>query len=131
MALEPVPHVPILDDFTKDAILKRWFEQLRTLSTSTEADLAAHLADTDDAHDASAISFSPAGDIASTDVQAAIEELDTEKLSASSASAVWGVVKDSVGVGETMTIPSGYEVMFGVDFTNSGTISNSGQFHIR
>jgi hypothetical protein len=36
----------------------------------------AHLADTADAHDASAISFSPAGSVAATDVQAAIVEVD-------------------------------------------------------
>lgn len=41
-------------------------------------DLAAHLADTTDAHDASAISFSPTGTIASTDVQAAIAEVASE-----------------------------------------------------
>lgn len=41
-----------------------------------------HIADTSDAHDASAISFSPAGNLAATDVQAAIAELDTEKLAA-------------------------------------------------
>lgn len=41
--------------------------------------VAAHLADTTDAHDASAISFSATGTISSTDVQAAIAELDSEK----------------------------------------------------
>jgi hypothetical protein len=47
------------------------------------ADLAAHIADPTAAHAASAISFSPTGGIASTDVQAALAELDTEKLNAS------------------------------------------------
>jgi hypothetical protein len=47
------------------------------------ADLAAHLADTADAHDASAISVVPAGAIAATDVQAALAELDSEKAAAS------------------------------------------------
>jgi hypothetical protein len=46
---------------------------------SVISDLNAHISDTSDAHDASAISFSPAGSIAATDVQAAIAELDTEK----------------------------------------------------
>lgn len=41
--------------------------------------VAAHTGDTSDAHDASAVSFAPAGGIAATDVQAAIVELDTEK----------------------------------------------------
>ncbi len=38
-----------------------------------------HQDDTSDAHDASAISFSPAGNLAATDVQAALQELDGEK----------------------------------------------------
>lgn len=44
------------------------------------AGLADHLADTTDAHDASAISNIAAGGIAATDVQGAINELDTEKI---------------------------------------------------
>lgn len=44
------------------------------------AGLAAHLADTVDAHDASAISFVPTGSISSTDVQAAIAEVASEAL---------------------------------------------------
>lgn len=40
------------------------------------SNLAAHLVDISDAHDASAISFVPAGTISSTTVQEAIEELD-------------------------------------------------------
>jgi hypothetical protein len=43
--------------------------------------LADHLADASDAHDASAISVAPAGNLAATDVQAALAELDTEKAS--------------------------------------------------
>lgn len=42
------------------------------------ATLDAHIADTTDAHDASAISFSPTGTISSSDVQAAISELDSD-----------------------------------------------------
>lgn len=45
---------------------------------ATQAELDAHTGDTSDAHDASAISFSPAGSIAATDVQAAIEEVASE-----------------------------------------------------
>jgi len=41
--------------------------------------LATHIADTSDAHAATAITNTPAGDIAATTVQAAIDELDTEK----------------------------------------------------
>lgn len=42
---------------------------------------ASHIADASDAHDASAISFSPAGTIVATDVQAAIAEVASEALS--------------------------------------------------
>lgn len=42
--------------------------------------LAAHLADTADAHAASAITNTPAGNVSATTVQAAIDELDTKKL---------------------------------------------------
>lgn len=40
---------------------------------------SGHIADTSDAHDASAISVTPTGGIAATDVQAALAELDTDK----------------------------------------------------
>lgn len=46
------------------------------------ADLATHLADAADAHDASAISFSPTGTIAATDAQAAIAEVASEAAAA-------------------------------------------------
>jgi hypothetical protein len=50
-----------------------------THSGSThDAATNTHIADATDAHDASAISFSPAGSIAATDVQAAIEEVASE-----------------------------------------------------
>lgn len=42
-----------------------------------------HINDTDDAHDANAISFSPTGNIAATNVQTAIAELDSEKAASS------------------------------------------------
>jgi hypothetical protein len=42
---------------------------------ATQAELDAHTGDTSDAHDASAVSFAPAGTVAATDVQAAIAEV--------------------------------------------------------
>jgi hypothetical protein len=51
---------------------------LQALETATELDeqaLADHLANATDAHDASAISVSPSGDLSSTDVQSALVEL--------------------------------------------------------
>lgn len=67
---------------------------LGTAATSNTGDfeatgaVATHTGDTTDAHDASAISFVPAGTIAATDVQAAIEEVAAEAGGAPAASAV-------------------------------------------
>lgn len=47
-------------------------------SKAEASDLAAHTGDTTDAHDASAISFTPTGTVAATDVQAAIAEVVSE-----------------------------------------------------
>lgn len=46
--------------------------------TSVSAALTAHEGDAGDAHDASAVSFAPAGTIAATDVQAAIVEVSSD-----------------------------------------------------
>lgn len=43
--------------------------------TTVSSDLAAHIADTSDAHDASAISVAPSGSLAATDVQAGLVEI--------------------------------------------------------
>lgn len=47
---------------------------------ATQTELDAHINDTTDAHAATAITNTPAGNIAATTVQAAINELDSEKL---------------------------------------------------
>lgn len=59
-----------------NAALAELQTDIDTRSTST--DLTNHINDASDAHDASAISFSPAGSISSTDVQAAIAEVDSD-----------------------------------------------------
>lgn len=51
-------------------------------TTDAPGALAAHIADTSAAHAASAISFTPAGTIAGTDVQTAIAEVATDAASA-------------------------------------------------
>ena len=56
------------------------FTDLNTRVTTNTTDIAAHLADTVDAHDASAISNVAAGTISSTDVQSAINELDGDRV---------------------------------------------------
>jgi hypothetical protein len=57
--------------------------------------LTNHLNDTDDAHDASAISYVAGGDIVATNVQDAIEELDSEKLALAG-----GTMSGSIDMGE-------------------------------
>lgn len=49
--------------------------QLSTATTTNSTNLTAHLTDPSDAHDASAISVVPSGDLSSFDVQAALVEL--------------------------------------------------------
>lgn len=58
------------------------WEDVGTAAGDVGADLAAHLADAVDAHDASAISFTPNGSIAATDVQTAIQEVRDEAVGA-------------------------------------------------
>lgn len=54
-------------------------------SAGAQAKVDTHVNDTSAAHAASAIGNTPAGNIAATDVQAALNELDTEKAAAASA----------------------------------------------
>lgn len=51
-----------------------------------QAKVDAHVGDAAAAHAASAVSFAPAGSVAATDVQSAIEELDAEKAGLASPS---------------------------------------------
>lgn len=59
-------------------------------NATTDATVDAHIADTTDAHDASAISSVAAGNLAATNVQSALNELDTEKATTGSVSTVAG-----------------------------------------
>jgi hypothetical protein len=73
----------------------------RITGAATATDLTNHLNDTADAHDASAISFSPAGTIAATDVQAAVAEVASDAASAlstheSDSTSVHGIADTSV-----------------------------------
>lgn len=53
-----------------------------TTGFATDEELAAHTDDASDAHDASAISYTPTGTIAATDVQAAVAEVATDASAA-------------------------------------------------
>lgn len=71
----------------------------------------AHISDPTGAHAASAVSFTPAGGIAATDVQAALVELDTEKLAATATvTASNGITATgtSLASGISLTPTSGY-----------------------
>lgn len=71
------------------------------VSYALASDLTAHLADTVDAHDASAVSFVPTGTIAATTAQAAIAEVATDAAAelathAADTTAVHGIADTSV-----------------------------------
>lgn len=59
---------------------------------TSAADLAAHLADAADAHDASAISYAGGTGMSATDVEAAIDELATEKANLAGATFTGDIV---------------------------------------
>lgn len=79
--------------------------------------LDSHIADTTDAHDASAISFSPTGTIVATNVQDAIAETAAE-------AAALGSLNDSfVFVGNASNIATGVAVTGDIAITNTGVVS--------
>lgn len=75
--------------------------------SNAEPTADAHLADATDAHDASAISSVAAGNLAATDVQTALNELDTEKQ----AKATFPVVLEYAITDETTVIVTGAPVL--------------------
>ena len=42
----------------------------------------------------------------------------------------WPLMKPSVAVGETCDIPVGYQLIVAKKFSNSGTITNSGELYV-
>jgi hypothetical protein len=74
---------------------------------------AAHIADTTDAHDASAISFSPTGTIAATDVQAAIAEVASEAGTSGDKFVVDPGAPSYAGSGPTVTLTSVFGITSG------------------
>lgn len=66
--------------------------------------VATHTGDTSGAHAASAISNTPAGNIAATDVQAALNELDTEKASSSHTHAASAITNTPAGSIAAVTV---------------------------
>jgi hypothetical protein len=70
---DQAPHAP-----TTSIPKSNVWDAIEYVRSTIASALAAHLADTSDAHDASAISFAPAGNVAATDVQTAIAEVATD-----------------------------------------------------
>lgn len=75
-----------------------------TASASTNSTISTHISNPTAAHAATAISNTPAGGIAATTVQAAINELDTEKADKTTA------ITGSAGITATGTLGSGISV---------------------
>ncbi|WP_374028330.1 hypothetical protein ACES2J_08335 [Bdellovibrio bacteriovorus] len=71
---------------------------VQTQLTTNATGIADHLADSSDAHDASAISSIPAGNLAATDVQAALNELQTDIDTRATSSALTAHTGASAGV---------------------------------
>ena len=79
--VDALQQTQISDDAAQTVAVTAVDGRVDTLETETDANtsgLAAHIADTSDAHDASAISCVATGSISSTNVQAAIGELENE-----------------------------------------------------
>lgn len=102
-------------------------------SMATGAELDAHLADTTGAHAASAISSVPAGNLASSDVQAALDELQTDvdtRAPTSSPTFTGSVTTPLTTAGPVLTSAGGVlssEAQLAVarGGTNSGTTLNN------
>jgi hypothetical protein len=111
-------------------IYRTWEEAVREIVTQLLAyeqkvttDLSDHVADTAAAHAASAIANTPAGNIAATTVQAALNELDSEKaLLAGSATQDFtiDVLTVATAAGSTIAI----ETATAPTLLNSWTIDN-------
>jgi len=81
--------------------------------------LTNHIDDTDDAHDASAISFDNSGGLAATDVQGAIDEVDSDLTDHVNADSAHGTAGDVVGTGNFATALLGGVVLLAANITNA------------
>lgn len=100
-----------------------------TAGVSTNATaISDHLADTTDAHAASAITNTPAGNIAATTVQAAIDELDTEKLPLAGGTLTGGLVVDESTGDSEVTVDSNSTNLARYNWTDDGAAGFSAAF---
>lgn len=73
-------------------------EDRLSFDVATQVELDAHIADTVDAHDASAISYAGGTGMSATDVEAAIDELANEKINSGAAAIVNADVSATAGI---------------------------------
>lgn len=115
----------------KDEDLVRLFEEiLRTLNetlpadtTAVEAALADHIADTVDAHEASAIGATPGGTRPSNTAQGQLADLDSSKLNASAVGTMAAQNANNVSItGGTVALASG---SLGYAAGNGGTVTQA------
>lgn len=120
--------ISILDtaaDFTATDV-EGALAELQTADEADEAALAAHLADGSDAHDASAISSVPAGGLAATNVQAALNELDTEKLATASALTFAQVLAQLIADGDEVSVVQVPDTVAGLGTINALEFATTG-----
>ena len=82
-----------------------------------KTDFDAHVVDTDDAHAASAVSFSPTGTIIAINVQDALAEVAAE------AAALSTLTDSYIFVGDATDVPIGVAVTGDISLTNTGVTS--------
>lgn len=127
--LPPVPHlIPVLGpDGRPSRPWSDWFQQVfqriggttGTTAAIVASDLAAHIADPTDAHDASAISNVPSGNLAATDVQGALNELQSDvdgRISSSLTSA-------KIIVGNASNVAAAVSMSGDASISNAGAVS--------
>jgi hypothetical protein len=98
------------DRFELRPVAATFFALLQDAEDYSDTALNTHIADPTAAHAASAVSFTPAGNLSATNVQAALAELDTEKLPATATvTGASGITATgALGAGTTLTPTAGY-----------------------
>jgi hypothetical protein len=99
MASISIPRAELLQALKSERLV-RLLEQIFGLPSEIEVirdDLAAHVADTTDAHPASSIGFAPAGGMVATQVQAALLELNAGKQPLDADLTSWAGVARAAG----------------------------------
>lgn len=130
--LTPIPNTPLRDDPTEDAIWKRYLSQLRTNVNGVF----------DVAHGGTGISSYTIGDIiyaSGATTLSKLADVAAGQVLVSGGVGVapaWGsnvnaiFIKQSVGLGATLTIPSGYSMVIAGDYTVTGDLVVNGDMAV-